>query len=311
MPLSSHVPDLAALELLLEVARTGSIGAAARVHGVSQQAASARLAGLERQVGLSVLERRATGSSLTDAGRAFVAWADRVVAAAGELDDAVAALRREGAARLRVAASMTIAEHLVPRWLAALRGQTPPGAGPTTVTLTATNSDAVAELVRSHVVDLGFVEGPDAPAGLEQRVIATDHLVLVVPPGHPWAGRRRQVTAAELAATPLVAREAGSGTRQALETALRTALGPGTPLAPPAMEFGTATAVREAVRAGLGPAVLSDLAVGVDLADGRLAAVRVPGLLLTRRLRAVWAGSASLPAGPARDLLALAARRPG
>jgi DNA-binding transcriptional LysR family regulator len=84
-----------------------------------------------------------------------------------------------------------------------------------------------------------------------------------------------------------------------------------TPLAPPAMEFGTGTAVREAVRAGLGPAVLSDLAVSVDLADGRLVEVPVPGLPLTRRLRAVWAGASQLPAGPARDLLAVAARRRG
>ena len=310
MPLSSHVPDLAALELLLDVARTGSIGAAARAHGVSQQAASARLAGLERQVGLTVLDRSATGSRLTDAGRALVAWADRVVAAATQLDDGVAALRREGAARLRLAASMTVAEHLVPRWLAALRAQTPDGAEPPTVTFTATNSDAVAELARGHAIDLGFVEGPEAPPGLEHRVVGTDRLVLVVPPGHPWAGRRRPVTAAELAGTPLVAREAGSGTRRALEEALSAALGPAGAMAPPAMEFGTATAVREAVRAGLGPAVLSDLAVDVDLADGRLVAVRVADLPLTRQLRAVWAGTAHLPAGPARDLLAIAARRP-
>jgi molybdate transport repressor ModE-like protein len=311
VPLSSHVPDIAALELLLDVARTGSIGAAARVHGVSQQAASARLAGLERQVGLTVLDRGSTGSRLTDAGRALVAWADRVVSAAGELDDGVAALRREGSARLRLAASMTVAEHLVPRWLAALRGQTPAGTEPPTVMLTATNSDAVTELVRTHAADLGFVEGPAAPPGLEHRVVAGDRLVLVVPPGHPWAGRRRPVTATELAATPLVVREPGSGTRRALEDALHAALGAGAPLAPPAMEFGTGTAVREAVRAGLGPAVLSDLAVSVDLADGRLVEVPVPGLPLTRRLRAVWAGAPQLPAGPARDLLAIAARRRG
>ena len=114
------------------------------------------------------------------------------------------------------------------------------------------------------------------------------------------------VTAAELAGTPLVAREPGSGTRRALEEALQAAAG--TRGAPPTMELGSATAVREAVRAGLGPAVLSSLAVETDLADGRLLAVRIAGLDLGRQLRAVWAGSPALPAGPARDLLALAAR---
>jgi hypothetical protein len=55
--------------------------------------------------------------------------------------------------------------------------------------------------------------------------------------------------------------------------------------------------------------VLSSLAVETDLADGRLLAVRVAGLELGRQLRAVWAGASTLPAGPARDLLAIAARR--
>ena len=307
MPLSSSVPDLPALELLLDVAATGSIGAAARLHGITQQAASARVRALEGQTGLVVLDRGTTGSALTDAGRALAAWAGRVVGAAAELDDGVAALRRAGTARLRLAASMTIAEHLVPRWLVALRAQTPPGAEPPTVTLTATNSDAVAELARASALDLGFVEGPAAPPGLTTRVVGTDRLVLVVAPGHPWATRRRPVTAAELAATPLVAREPGSGTRRALEEALQAAAG--TPGVPPAMEFGTATAVREAVRAGLGPAVLSSLAVETDLADGRLLAVGVAGLELGRQLRAVWAGASTPPGGPARDLLAVAARR--
>jgi len=308
MPLSSSVPDLPALELLLDVAATGSIGAAARLHGTSQQAASARLRALERQTGLTVLDRGATGSRLTDAGRALAAWAGRVVAAAAELDDGVAALRHAGTARLRLAASMTVAEHLVPRWLVALRAATPAGAEPPTVTLTATNSDAVAELARGHAVDLGFVEGPDAPAGLTGQVVGTDRLVVVAAPGHPWATRRRPVTAVELAATPLVTREPGSGTRRALEEALHAALGASSRPVAPAVEFGTATAVREAVRAGFGPAVLSTLAVETDLADGRLVAVRVAGLELRRQLRAVWAGGPALPPGPARDLLAIAAR---
>ena len=257
MPLSSHVPDLPALELLLDVANTGSIGAAARIHGITQQAASARLRRLEAQAGLTVLDRHPTGATLTDAGRALTAWAGRVVAAATELDDGVGALRRAGAARLRLAASMTIAEHLLPRWLVTLRAGTPSGQQPPTVTLTATNSDTVIERVREHAIDLGFIEGPRVPADVRHRPIGADQLIVVVAPQHPWATRRRPVTARVLAGTALVAREPGSGTRSFLETALRAALGPHTEIAAPAMEFATATSVKEAVRANLGPAVLS------------------------------------------------------
>jgi DNA-binding transcriptional LysR family regulator len=105
-----------------------------------------------------------------------------------------------------------------------------------------------------------------------------------------------------------VEREEGSGTGQALRAALTACLGPGTQLAAPALRLSTTTAVRQAVRAGAGPAVLSLLAVRENVAAGLLAVVPVPGLDLGRRLRAVWAGTAQLPAGPARDLMAVASR---
>lgn len=300
MTLSPHVPELGALELLLDVVATGSIGAAGRRHGISQQAASARLRTMERQVGVAVLDRQARGSRLTEAGTAFAAWAARVVEAAADLDAGLAALRNEGAARLRVAASMTVAEHLVPGWLAALRRQ---GGGPQ-ITLTATNSATVADLVRAGEVDLGLVEGPDLLADLAQVVVATDQLVLVVAPDHPWSRRRRPVDAGLLARTPLVTREPGSGTRTALERAL------GAPGPPPVMELSTATAVREAVRAGLGPAVLSRLTVAGDLREHRLVEVPVSAIDLTRQLRAVWVGpTKGPPAGAARDLLLVATAR--
>ncbi|MSW64517.1 MAG: LysR family transcriptional regulator, partial [Actinobacteria bacterium] len=201
-----------------------------------------------------------------------------------------------GAARVRWAASMPVAEHLVPGWLAALRRQ---GDAPRVV-LTATNSTAVAELVRSGAVDLGLVEGPDPLADLQQVVVGRDELVLVVAPEHPWARRRGPVEAAVLARTPLVTREVGSGTRTALEQAL------GGPGPAPVLEVSTATAVRESVRAGWGPAVLSRLAVAGYLRERRLVEVAVRGVDLGRRLRAIWVGGAMPPPGPARDLVALA-----
>jgi DNA-binding transcriptional LysR family regulator len=139
-------------------------------------------------------------------------------------------------------------------------------------------------------------------------VVAADRLAVVVRPDHPWARRRSPVRPAELAATPLVEREEGSGTREALHAALTACLGPGPHLAAPALELSTTTAVREAVRAGAGPAVLSLLAVRENVAAGLLAVIPVPGLDLGRRLRAVWAGAVQLPAGPARDLMAVALR---
>ncbi|MFD5570577.1 LysR family transcriptional regulator [Streptomyces cadmiisoli] len=296
--LAHRVPDLGALELLLAVARLGSLGAAARETGISQPAASSRIRSMERQLGVALVDRSPRGSQLTDAGALVTDWARRIVEAAAAFDAGAQALRDRRDSRLRVAASMTIAEYLLPGWLLALRAQRPD----TAVSLLAGNSAAVAQQLLSDEADLGFVEGLTVPSGLDSVVVAHDHLVVVTAPGHGWARRRRPLSAAELAQTPLVLREKGSGTRQVLDAALGG-------LAPPLIELSSTTAVKASAVGGAGPAVLSELAVGEELATRRLVSVPVDGVRLRRELRAVWR-TGHRPAGPARELLGLTRTRP-
>ncbi|MGK5632581.1 LysR family transcriptional regulator [Streptomyces sp. URMC 123] len=297
--LAQRVPDLAALELLLAVARLGSLGRAAREVGITQPAASSRLRSMERQLGVALVERSPRGSRLTAAGTLVTDWARRIVEAAEAFDAGAQALRARRDSRLRVAASMTIAEYLLPGWLIALRAERPA----TAVSLVAGNSAAVAERLLAGEADVGFVEGLDAPAGLDGAVVGGDRLVVVVAPAHRWARRRRPVGAEELAATPLVLRERGSGTRQVLDAALAPYGG----VAEPLLELASTTAVKASVLSGAGPSVLSELAVGEELAARRLVEVPVTDLRLGRELRAVWPVG-HRPAGPARDLLALTRR---
>src|SRR5215472_2092737 len=107
MPLPRLVSDLSGYDLLLSVARLGSLGQAADEHGISQPAASARMRQLEGQVGVPLIDRSPRGSTLTPAGALVAGWAQAVADAAVELDASVTALRRERACRLRGAASMT------------------------------------------------------------------------------------------------------------------------------------------------------------------------------------------------------------
>lgn len=282
------------------------MNAAAAQAGITQQAASTRIRGMEAQVGVPLLIRSPQGSRLTPAGTLVAQWAAGVLAAAERLDAGIASLRDDTATRLHVASSITIAEHLVPHWLVAFRAQQRTlGESVTDLELTAANSDVVMRMVTDGNADLGFVESPDVATGLRSRVVARDHLVVVVAPGHRWARRRRPVTAAELADTPLVTRETGSGTRSALERALRHG---GVEPAAPAMELSSAAAVRASIAAGVGPGAMSDLAVADDLASGRLVAVPVVDLDVQRELRAVWRGGKQPPAGPARSLVAIAVR---
>lgn len=184
--LSHRVPDLGALELLLAVARHGSLGRAARDVGITQPAASSRIRSMERQLGVALLDRSPRGSRLTDAGALVTDWARRIVEAAEAFDVGAQALRDRRDSRLRVAASMTIAEYLLPGWLIALRAERPD----TAVSLLAGNSAAVAGRLLAGEADLGFVEGLFIPEGLDGTVIAHDRLVVVVAPSHAWAGRR-------------------------------------------------------------------------------------------------------------------------
>ncbi|QIX27581.1 LysR family transcriptional regulator [Nocardioides sp. JQ2195] len=298
--LSSHIPDLRGLELLVVLARTGSLSSAAQELGISQQAASSRLRTMESVVGASLVARTRKGSKLTAHGDLVVQWASGVIDAAEQLDAGIAALRQGRRGHLAVAASLTIAEYLLPSWLVAVRArQHGLGLPPTEFTMTATNSERVAALVQAGVVDLGFVEGPDTPENLQHRLVGIDKLVVVVGRDHPWAARSsRRVTAATLASTALVVRETGSGTRTVLERALA-----GFDTAAPVLELSSTAAVCAAVAAGAGPAALSAHAVRNDVASGRLVQVGVTGLDLSRRLHAVWTGGPSLPAGPARDLV--------
>ncbi|MFF1870408.1 LysR family transcriptional regulator [Kitasatospora herbaricolor] len=300
MPLSSHVPELGALELLLAVARLGSVGRAAAELGVSQPTASARIKGMERQIGVALLERSPRGSKPTEAGRLVIEWARNVVEAARALDAGIDALRENRDARLRVVASLTVAEYLMPGWLLALHGASPQ----TSVTLRTANSADVAGHVLAGEADLGFVEGPTTAAGLSGTVVAADRLVVVVAPDHPWARRRAPLTGPELAATALVLREPGSGTREVLEMALEPYGGAARPL----MELASSTALKAAAMTGAGPVCLSELAVVEELATRRLVAVPLAaGLDLRRPLRAVWPAG-QRPSGPARELLGLTRR---
>lgn len=135
----------------------------------------------------------------------------------GSLDAGITALHTEQESRLRVAASLTVAEYLLPAWLTALRSADTGAA----VALTAVNSAQVAQAVLAGAADLGFIEGPDLPDGLRARIVGHDTLTVVVAPGHPWARRRRGIAVNELAGAALVAREAASGTRRFFEQAVQ------------------------------------------------------------------------------------------
>lgn len=282
------------------VADLGSISAAARAEHISQPSASKRIQVLERQLRLELLERRTRGAVLTEHGRMVTDWCRAVVDAVDALVAGSRALSADAGQRLRIAASQTVAEYLVPSWLNEFRRRDHRAS----VNLRVTNSQGVIAALRAREIELGFVETPTVPADLRSRTVATDRLVLVAAPEHPLARRRRALTPDQLAAVPLASREPGSGTREALRRAL------GRDMTPAAVELDSNAAVKVLATSAAHPAVLSELAVTGELRDGRLVEVPTSGIDLRRALRAVWRPEARLR-GPAAQFLAVAARGRG
>jgi molybdate transport repressor ModE-like protein len=298
------MPELRSLEALLVIARAGSLGQAGRELGVSQQTISARLATLERLIGVPLVVRTPRGSQLSRSGVVLAEWAEQLLVMAERVDAGIATLREESRAKVRVAASFTVAEQLMPRWMVSMRARAVQnGEAPPDVILDAMNSDRVLAAVRKDEVDVGFIESPSVPKDVRSTAVATDELVVAVPPSHKWARRSTPISAKELNSTPLVLREPGSGTRESLIAALRRSLGFSAELATPVLELSSVTSIRAAVLSGAGPTVLSRLSAADDLMLGRLHGVAVADVDLRRTIRAVWIGDRTPRSSGVRDLL--------
>ena len=184
-------PDLEALRALALVVKESSMSAASTQLGVSQQAVSLRIRKLEKYLRVRLLVRSARGLRLTPAGELIVGWGTTLLTAADEFSDAVDSLRTDRGKMMRIAASLTIAEHLLPEWIARWRISHVDD-GPV-VQLTAANSSTVVEAIREGTADLGLIETPVVPAGLRSVTVAYDTIEVVVQHGHRWA-KTRQVS---------------------------------------------------------------------------------------------------------------------
>lgn len=285
--------DLETLRLIVAVRRRGSLTKAAAERGMTQPAASSRVKSFEARWRLAVIHRSPRGSRLTTDGEAVAAWASTVLHAADTMRASLTALSGERQSGVAVAASLTVAEHVLPRWLGELHARRPSVAP----TLTVVNSKQVVENVLSGSADIGFIESAGLPVGLAVKVVGRDRLLVVVAPDHPWALRGTAVPRSDLERTRWVLREAGSGTRSTFESALRRQ-----PAV--AMEGTSTTALVGAAVAGVGPAVVSALSVRAELETGQLVAVRTE-LDLLRPLTAVWRREQRLT-DPAAELLRIA-----
>ncbi len=275
--------DLGALHLFLGAIELGSVSKAAARYGITQPSATARLHKLERQLGARLLVRGPTGSTPTDAGAALVTACTEVLSAARRLVDA-ANDRRQTADVLRLAATRTTIDFLLPNWFSVAE------LDDVTFDVRELDTLGVSCAVRDGQAAMGLCDGPLAPLGLRSEVVATVQLIAVVAPTHILAVRRGQsISAGELADNAdVIMRLPGSGTRDVIEAALAQH---GFEPSGHRFEVPSNAAARLAAVNGSGVALLPRDSVSNDLAAHRLIELRIRDLELEQPVRLVWKGT--------------------
>jgi len=296
------------LKVFRTVAEVMSFRKAAEVLHLSQPAVSQQIRALEEEARVRLFDRaggdgHGSQISLTEAGRVLLVYANRAAATMAEAERALAALNHEVTGELRLGASTTVAQYLLPRILGAFLKQYPH----VRMSVVSGNTEEIAEAVAEERVALGIIEGPAMRRDVKTEPMAPDELVLIVSPVHAWAQRKGGISAAELGTVPLLLRERGSGSRRVVERALKQA---GLPLKSlkVAMELDSTEAIISGVEAELGVGFVSRWAVGKVLRLGSVKVVKVVGLRMVREFSFVHvAGAEASGAAAAFQRFALAA----
>ena len=269
------------LAVFAAVADAGSTTAAGARVALSQSATSAALNELEAVLEARLFDRVGTRLVLNDTGRGLLPQARAVLdgAAGIERDFGLGADSHAagGPARLRVGASTTIGNYLLPTLVAGWR-RTRPGAH---VDVEIANTAAIAAAVARMEVDVGLIEGPSHEPDVVAQPWREEELAIVCAPTHPLlrGDPARRLNVAALRQAPWLLREPGSGTREAVEHALQ----PHLHHLQEGLRFGGTEAIKQAAVEGLGFTCLSLFAVQDLVALGRLVRVQTTLPLLARR----------------------------
>jgi DNA-binding transcriptional LysR family regulator len=289
------------LETFRVVATAGSVTAAARALHLSQPAVTGQIRQLESECGRPLFARSARGMALNAAGLALLA---RARAIHDLLDEASLAVQVDASLTgvLELAASTTNAAYVVPQLLAGFV-RAHPTVG---VRMHVGNSDHVLDAVRRGNVPFGLVEGLTRAAGVRLARYLDDPLIAVCAAAPGAAGALGALTTVrDLDRVPILWREPGSGTRAVVERALRAVK---RRARSGDLELGSTEAIKEAAARGLGIAFVSRWSVQAELASGRLRAVALRGLAISRTLS--WVMPSEEPGGLAGRFIRFARDAP-
>jgi DNA-binding transcriptional LysR family regulator len=268
------------LQIFCVMAESGSTAAAATMISLSQSATSAALNELERLLELQLFDRVGKRLQLNDNGRALLPQALAVLDGAGWIER-WAQDRESHLGTLRIGASTTIGNYILPAVLAGFRDNLPQVARRNwRVQVTIANTAEIAARVAAFELDLGLIEGPCHESELTVQPWIEDELVVVAAANDPIVprGKKQRITLAALREATWLLREEGSGTREIIIQLLT----PHLQHLRPGIQFGNPEAIKRAAGSGLGISCLSRFVVQDLLTTGVLVAPATELPRLTR-----------------------------
>jgi DNA-binding transcriptional LysR family regulator len=254
------------------VARNLSFTRAARELHLTQPAVSQQVKLLEHDIGLPLFEHIGRKVQLAPAGVELLSYANQALELLRQASESLAAMRglKRGALKL---GAVSTAKYFTPSLLSAFSLSYPE----VTVKFTVGNRGEIVEQLAANEVDLVIMGRPPRELDTIAVPFAKHPLVIIAPPDHPLA-RRRRIRLRQLAAQQFILREEGSGTRASMEHIFRER-----GLAYRAsMEMSSNETIKQAVMAGMGVSLISTHTIGLELATGKLAVLDVVGLPLVR-----------------------------
>jgi DNA-binding transcriptional LysR family regulator len=274
--------DTRQLAAFCEVVERKSFSHAAERLGVTQPAVSLQVRSLEKRLGTKLLDRSGRRVEPTEAGQRLYRLAQRMLTLEDQLleevssADAVGVLRGE----LALGASTGPGGTVVPVLLGEFQREHPE----LSVALSISDTNRVIELVAERELELGIVGASPRHRGVVFEPFFRDEVILVVPPGHRFAGK--EISLEDLRGEPLILMQEGAGVRQVIEHELRNG---------PVrlrdldvhLELGLQESVKSAVAAGFGVTFISRSGVEAELAAGTIASARVKGLEPAREISLV------------------------
>jgi len=279
---------LAQVEGFLEVARRGNVSRAAEAMFVTQPTLTARLHALEREIGEPLFVRTKRGMRLTDAGRAFLPYAERATRALRDGKQALTEARTAPAGRLVLGASPAVSTYVLPALLQRFSKIHPR----VDVAVRTGHSEDVLQMLLREEVQLAVVRALRHP-DIESVPLYEEEVVLVVPPDHPFSSRE-SVGISDVGGERLILFDRTSSYYEVTHAFFLSA--GVTPRE--VMELDNIEAAKKMVERRLGVALLPRTAVARELADGMLHLVRLAeGPPLRRQIVAIRRRDLGAPSG--------------